>query len=38
VFAALTTLRRDGTERGMVESQRQFDRNGGQDGSMAITA
>jgi hypothetical protein len=29
LFASLTTLRRDGSERGRVESQRQFDREGG---------
>jgi hypothetical protein len=38
VLAALTTFRRDGSERGMVESLRRLDPNGGKEGSMAITA
>jgi hypothetical protein len=38
VFAALTALRRDGLEWEVVELNRKFDRNGGKDGSIAITA
>jgi hypothetical protein len=37
VFAALTALRRDGSERGKVKLQCQIDRNDGKDGTIAIT-
>jgi hypothetical protein len=38
VFAALMALRCDGLEWEGVELNHKFDRNGGKDGSIAITA